>query len=122
MNMPRSWKVNRSEAASHKRKLIQRMPDGTWYIGNPVNHEENFADRWHEDNHARAAAFFQWVAKLKEDLVDILGGSPPNPERILSAALSIPATSSRLALIAPEAPAIHVPRVQVSEGPKPWRV
>ena len=39
-------------------KLIQRKPDGKWYIGNPVNPEENFADRWHEDNHARARAFF----------------------------------------------------------------
>ena len=41
--------------------LIQRRPDGTWYIGNPVNPDENFADRWHEDNNARARAFFAWV-------------------------------------------------------------
>ncbi len=52
--------------------LIQRTRDGKWYIGNPVNPAENFADRWHEDNHARARAFFQWVDALQEDLVDVL--------------------------------------------------
>ena len=52
--------------------LIQRTRDGKWYIGNPVNPAENFADRWHEDNHARARAFFRWVDALQEDLVDIL--------------------------------------------------
>ena len=46
-------------------KLIQRTPDGKWYIGNPVNPEENFADRWHEDNHARAREFFRWVDTLR---------------------------------------------------------
>ena len=105
-----------------ERRLIQRMPDGTWYIGNPVNPEENFADRWHEDNHARAAAFFRWVARLKEDLVDIVGAGRQNHGRVLSEALNIPATSSGLALIAPENPAVHVPRIQISEPPKPWRV
>ena len=38
--------------------LIRRLPDGTWYVGNPVNPAENFADRWHEDGHVRARAFF----------------------------------------------------------------
>src|SRR5690606_11410489 len=53
------------------RGLIRRTPDGRWYIGNPVNPAENFADRWHEDNHARARAFFSWVAVLHRDLVDL---------------------------------------------------
>ena len=61
--------VNRSLAPQSP---IKRMPDGGWYIGNPVNSEENFADRWQEDNHARARAFFRWVEALKEDLFDIL--------------------------------------------------
>ena len=103
-------------------QLIRRKPDGTWYIGNPVNQDENFADRWHEDGHARARAFFRWVAKLKEDLVDILGTGRSNPDRILAAALGIPATSSRLAMISPETPAIPVPNISIAEGPKPWRV
>lgn len=49
-------------------KLIQRKNDGTWEIQNPVNPAENFADRWHEENHARAKAFFGWIAVVKRDM------------------------------------------------------
>jgi hypothetical protein len=51
--------------------LITRKPDGTWQIPNPVNPSENFADRWHEENDAKAKAFFRWVEWIKEDLVAI---------------------------------------------------
>jgi adenylyl/guanylyl cyclase-like protein with sensor domain/cyclic GMP-AMP synthase DncV-like protein len=60
-------------------RLIQRVGD-RWYIPNPVNPHfpgdpdykgENFADRWHEDNHARVKAFFQWVTWLRADF-DVL--------------------------------------------------
>ncbi|RLU00192.1 nucleotidyltransferase [Ketobacter sp.] len=51
--------------------LITRTADGKWLIPNPTNPGENFADRWHEDNHARAKAFFQWVAWLKDDFLNI---------------------------------------------------
>ena len=56
-------------------RYIQRNPDGTWYVPNPVNPAENFADRWHEDNNRRAKAFFQWVAWVFQDLVDVLNAS-----------------------------------------------
>lgn len=57
-------------------RLIQRVGD-KWYIPNPVNPHypgdseakgENFADFWHEDNHAKAKAFFRWVGWLRDDL------------------------------------------------------
>ncbi|MEZ9235549.1 nucleotidyltransferase [Shewanella sp. 10N.286.52.A9] len=51
--------------------LITRKSNGTWLIQNPANPGENFADRWHEDDHARAKAFFQWVSWLKEDFINI---------------------------------------------------
>jgi hypothetical protein len=55
--------------------LITRTADGKWYIPNPTNHGENFADKWHENEngvpHARAKAFFQWVAWAKEDFLNI---------------------------------------------------
>lgn len=51
--------------------LITRTADGKWYIPNPTNHGENFADIWHEGYHARAKAFFQWVAWAKEDFINI---------------------------------------------------
>ena len=61
--------------------LISLTRDGKWYIGNPVNSEENFADRWHENNHARARAFFLWVEALNEDLIDILKADRPETVR-----------------------------------------
>lgn len=53
-------------------KIISRRADGTWHIPNPVNPEENFADRWHEDGHRRAKAFFQWVTWAHQDLIELL--------------------------------------------------
>jgi hypothetical protein len=50
------------------RRLITRNARGEWEILNPVNGGENFADRWHEDDHARAKAFFQWVKWLSSDI------------------------------------------------------
>jgi len=52
--------------------LITRKPDGTWYIANPVNPAENFADRWHENGDRKARAFFQWASWVRSDLLDIL--------------------------------------------------
>lgn len=65
-----------SEAAAHSTyNLITRTMDNRWYIPNPCNPEENFADKWHEEEngipHARAKAFFQWVEWAREDFVDI---------------------------------------------------
>lgn len=52
--------------------LIQRTTDGKWHIPNPVDPQENFADRWHEEENgvkdARARAFFQWVGWVKQDI------------------------------------------------------
>lgn len=53
-------------------KLITKKPDGTWYIPNPVNPGENFADRWHENNNRKAKAFFKWIKWVHSDLLNIL--------------------------------------------------
>lgn len=64
-------------------QLIRRVGN-TWYIPNPVNPHnpgdpadkgENFADRWHEDNHAKAKAFFQWAGWLRDDLDSLLNSN-----------------------------------------------
>ncbi len=52
-------------------KLITRTPDGRWFIPNPVNPIENFADRWHEDDNARAKAFFQWLEWVEADIREL---------------------------------------------------
>ena len=52
--------------------LIKRNNDGTWYIPNPVNPGENFADRWRENEHRKARVFFQWIEWVETDIVKIL--------------------------------------------------
>lgn len=48
--------------------LINRRPNGEWYIPNPTNKDENFADKWHNDNHSKAKSFFHWIKKLQLDI------------------------------------------------------
>ncbi len=55
-----------------------------WYVGNPVNPAENFADRWNDVGSARAEAFFSWLGWLQEDLALL---EATEPDR-LAAALS----------------------------------
>ena len=102
---------------------IQHTTDGGWYIGNPVNEKENFADRWHEDNHARAEAFFWWVAELEKDLLDILDETRPDVLRKhLTGALGMAITASHLDLITPAgASVISTPKIHISGAAKPWR-
>lgn len=42
------------------------MKNGVYYIPNPVNLEENFADRWNEEP-ALPRAFFNWINAAKDD-------------------------------------------------------
>lgn len=56
-----------------EQKLIKKNVDGTWQILNPVNPNENFADRWHENNDLKAKAFFQWIKWVKNDIIEIIG-------------------------------------------------
>jgi len=49
--------------------LIQRI-NGEWRIPNPINPDENFADRWNEAGSKRADAFFLWIEWLKEDIAN----------------------------------------------------
>ena len=114
---------NRSiELALASLELIRRLPDGTWYIGNPVNPAENFADRWHEDNHARARAFFQWVDAIREDLVDILEENRPGTARNrLKAALGPAAVTAHLGLVTLTEAAAAPARVHIGGAARPWR-
>ena len=101
---------------------IKRTPDG-WYIGNPADPKENFADRWHEDNHARARAFFKWVANLNEDLLSILDETRRNLVRDhFPTVLGAVVTASILDLITSvEASVTSTPKIHISNPPKPWR-
>ena len=83
-------------------ELISRTSDGKWYIGNPVNPNENFADRWHEENHARARAFFSWVKTLTEDILEITTSTHVESVRDrLMTTLGASIVSSHIGLIVP---------------------
>ena len=103
--------------------LIRRLPDGGWYIGNPVNPAENFADRWHEDDHARARAFFAWVEALQTDLLN----SPTDlgPSRFkehLVRALGGAAVAAHAELLVPTVPDVAPRRpVRIANPARPWR-
>ncbi len=47
--------------------VLQR-PSSGWYLPNPVDPSENFADRWNESNSKRPEAFFTWLGWLRADL------------------------------------------------------
>ncbi|EMI20161.1 hypothetical protein RMSM_02919 [Rhodopirellula maiorica SM1] len=52
-----------------------RCEDDEWIIANPVNPNENFADRWNDPGSGRPDAFFQWINWLQEDIDEILNAS-----------------------------------------------
>ncbi len=106
-------------------QLIRRNIDGTWYIGNPVNPNENFADRWHEDENARAKAFFAWIELIQKDLLNILGTFE---RREVRAALVAGMGSKYInryfdqiwPLVNPK-PNVTPRQVSINQGQKPWR-
>lgn len=57
--------------------IVRRMPEyiekrnGRWWVQNPVNRFENFADKWNEYPE-RQRAFMNWLAKVEEDFDDVL--------------------------------------------------
>jgi len=74
---------NEHEAYTALRSIIDRITDythtnliqkrnGEWYIPNPVDHAENFADRWNNSGSNGANAFFQWMEWIKQDLAAAL--------------------------------------------------
>jgi cyclic GMP-AMP synthase DncV-like protein len=59
------------DASIAAKKLIEKR-GGEWWIENPVNPKENFADRWNEINNQRSTAFFQWIEWLMADIASLL--------------------------------------------------
>lgn len=103
--------------------LILRNPDGTWYIGNPVNNYENFADRWHEDGGARAEAFFEWASWVNTDLIEIANN--PDFDTIVGNVQEHfeerpDHYDDDISVKAPAAPAIIRPHIEIEEPNKPW--
>lgn len=58
-------------------ELVRAMPDyiqkrkGVYWVGNPVNDDENFADKWREYPQRREK-FFAWLQKVESDVMTAL--------------------------------------------------
>ncbi len=103
------------------RRLIRKLPDGTWYIGNPTNPDENFADRWHEDGNARAKAFFKWVSWLKRDFLMFASRDENTLKFTMEACFGESAISKAWSNCIPVTTRPTPNAVHISEAPKPWR-
>lgn len=108
--------------ANLQQDLIRRNDDGTWSILNPVNPEENFADRWHENDHRKAKTFFQWTQWVKKDLIQItetndIGKVVKSFESTLGQVSNTAAKSLGFATIPAS---IVVPTVQLNNPNRPW--
>lgn len=57
-----------SDAVDNMAGYIERTSDGKWRVENPVQPEENFADRWGVAHHS---GFSNWILKLKQDIDDL---------------------------------------------------
>lgn len=55
-------------------KSITKNEKGEDVVSNPVNHEENFADKW-PTHPRRRENFYQWLAAVKKDVYEIFDGA-----------------------------------------------
>lgn len=63
-NNPSIYLTIKSAIENMKRYI--RFQDGKYYISNPVDSQENFADKWNKDNNY-SLFFFRWLQKLESD-------------------------------------------------------
>lgn len=100
------------------RGLIQQH-DGVWWVPNPVNSEENFADKW-TAHPRKAAIFFAWLDAVEKEhraLLAVTGNTRMAPylaeaygERAATAALAKQVSRRTDSNTRNEAPTILVPR------------
>lgn len=91
--------TNEDNLVDALRNLVRRMPEHieirevnrerVAWVPNPVNEEENFADRWQDEEHPdREAKFRSWLQKADEDISYALkGGGLHKIIQILGASL-----------------------------------
>lgn len=51
---------------------IRMLSNGVYLVPNPVNPNENFADKWSEDGGRRAKTFYEWINKTKADITHMI--------------------------------------------------
>lgn len=75
-------KVNPSIKFSVNYRVL-RINSGNWFIPNPVNENENFADAWNDGTEKKSKAFFEWLNVIKTDIIDNIN-SPNFPEILVN--------------------------------------
>lgn len=105
--------------------LEQVRASDTDEILNPVNPNENFADRWKRADcaHLRLKAkFHEWVTQVRRDFREVLAGvSPQRQVEIASDALGVTLAQAVRQRLGVASPAPSVRRVTLAaEPPRPW--
>ena len=103
--------------------LIQRLPDGRWYIGNPVNPAENFAtDGMRMTTRVHGHSSRGWTPCKATCCVFRLTPDPRLLTENLSRALGTAVVAKHAGVLLPSAPAAEPPpRVHITRPAKPWR-
>lgn len=121
------WNVINKIKNYTESELIKKE-NGKWYIPNPVDPDENFADRWHEDNDKRAKAFFQWIEWLEYDLNHALQQDDTNTMKVDFSALfgqrAVTESFRKAGLLKTEIAPTVIParHVYITKPSKPWRI
>lgn len=123
-----------SDIESALRNILFHMgtfvSSGSSVVPNPVNPEENFADRWSMSQYSHLNLkenFGRWVIQAQNDF-DIIGSSDDmsfitdQAAQKFSVRMNVSDLSKRLGLV-PASVSVISPKVHtISESPKPWRM
>lgn len=86
-----------------------------WYIGNPVNPDDNYADSWTDDT---ADAFFRWLSAVNEDLSNTKPDDEIRYFTNLKSGLGTSFVEMALPNPRPSAPSATIR--QITSPTKPW--
>lgn len=96
--------------------------DGTFWVPNPVNPAENFADKW-ENEPQKAQLFFHWLKSLEEVYQRLSESrSVESMSKVLDSAYGPQLTSNVVQKRFGTRPSVSAaPRIVISDGPQPWK-
>lgn len=114
--------LNQADLYDALMDIVTKMADfieyrnGKWWVQNPVDPDENFADKWNEKP-ARRLAFLEWLKRVQIDFTDAIQAHNLNESsNVLSASLGgsvVNKAASSLGLIAPSLTKYVVESIQV---------
>lgn len=100
-----------------KEKKLVYKKDSKWYIPNPVDPEDNYADSWTDET---AKAFFEWVHAVKRDLSDTASINEAKYLTGLQTSFGKSYVDSKLGLSVQSL--TRVKPVEITQPSKPWGI